>query len=147
MSYDSATRNTIRTCIWTPNNFAGCSLRTILGGTAPILGDAKRLRPEHLKADAPVLDGALRAIEKFNGRQGLDILVQAGLDNPDSLVQKKALLLFQSITGQDWYDDSRDQKLRRLLDKDLDLSRPIAEAKKWWRQHGAEFVARRRAKA
>ena len=100
-----------------------------------LLGDPKYLKPEHLKFDTPLYGKVLRAIKRFNGRAGLDILVEAGFDNSNDAFQKESLELFQEITGQHWYDDGMDADPRRF----------IPEARKWWRDHGPEFVARRRA--
>jgi hypothetical protein len=100
-----------------------------------LLGDAKHLKPEHFGAGSVNADAALRAIENFNGREGLDVLVEAGLSAPDEAVRQRALLLLQDITDEKWYDAMKDQ----------DLSKSVTEAKKWWREHGAEFVARCRS--
>ena len=99
------------------------------------LGNPKHLKPEHLKSDSPDPHAALRAIEKFDGREGMDILVQAGLDNSDDSVQNESLLLFQQITKQEWYKMFDGQEPRQF----------VGDAKKWWREHGDEFIARRRA--
>jgi hypothetical protein len=110
-----------------------------------LLGDAKRLKPEHLNCYAPVDSGAFRAIERCNGREGLNILVEAGLGNPDDSVQERSLLLLQKIAGQRWYDEKKDREYDRHLGKNERLDQSIAKARQWWREHGADFVARRRA--
>ena len=119
---------------------------TALEVALALLGDAKHLKPEHLDADSPVVDGALRAIERFNGREGMDILVEAGLDSPDGHIQEKSLLLFERMVDQNWYSKDRNGGLAQFAEDDQELSGFIKDAKKWWREHGPEFVARRRAK-
>lgn len=100
-----------------------------------LLGDPKHLRPEHFCSDFFYRDEAMQLIESCNGREGMDLLVKAGLDSPDAIVQEESLLLFQKITGRRWHDETRAKE----------LSRSIKAAKQWWREHGTEFMARRRA--
>ena len=91
-------------------------------------------------------DAALAAIERFNGREDMDILVEAGLDNPDDSIQEKSLLLFERMVNQNWYSKERNGGLAQFAEDDQELSGFIKDARRWWRKHGAEFVARRRAK-
>jgi hypothetical protein len=80
-------------------------------------------------------DATLRAIESLGGRMGLDVLVDVGLDEGNrSVARQKSLLLLQKITGQHWYDPAKRQELDPVIE----------EARKWWREHGAEFLAHRR---
>ena len=105
-----------------------------------LLGNSKYLKPEHLKRDSPASQEALRAIEQFNGREGMDILVETSLADPRSFVRNESLLVFQRITGQPWCDkpdapgESSDKKPRLF----------IPDALAWWKEHGAEFMASRR---
>jgi Leucine-rich repeat (LRR) protein len=109
------------------------------------LGDPKHLKPEHLKADSPVLDDALSAIENFNGREGLDVLVKGGLDNSSNLIRERSLCLLGQITKQHWPTKKKDGEATQFRGDNECRNDRIADAKKWWREHGAAFVAHRRA--
>jgi hypothetical protein len=101
------------------------------------LGESKYIKEEYLKfdcyADCPA-DVTLKTIAMFDGRAGLDVLVKAGINNPDDFIQRESLLLLQKITGQRWYDEQSGRRPRRY----------IQAAEQWWKEHGAEFVAKRR---
>jgi hypothetical protein len=76
---------------------------------------------------------ALQAIENFTGREGMGVLVEAWLDPPLSDVAQEAVLTVERIRGQRWC-------------KNKGRERPdwhCEDVRRWWRQHGAAFVAKR----
>ena len=101
-----------------------------------LLGDVKYIKAEHFRFQSYVIGfAAIQAIEKFGGREGMDVLVEAGPTHPWAAVNVEAVLAIQRITGQTWC-------------KDPDTGwvyRHHGEIRNWWKEHGNEFVKARRA--
>jgi hypothetical protein len=93
-----------------------------------LFGDADQLRAEHFKLHSYTIGlGAIRAIERFRGAHGLDLLVEKGMDHPWGAVREEAELAVQRITGQEWPERNREDAI-----------------KAWWKEHGAAFVQQQR---
>jgi hypothetical protein len=103
--------------------------RAALEISLALLGHPKYIKAEHFKFDSYVLGYAgVQAIENFRGREGLDVLIEAGADHPYANVRGEACQAIDRITGQAWKWDDDGKAL-----------------KAWWREHGTEFVKQRRA--
>ena len=101
-----------------------------------LLGDAKFIKANHFRFQSYVIGyAAIQAIEKFGGREGVDVLVKAGIDHPWAAVNKEAALAIQRITGQTWFKNPESEMA-------WDHSKDI---EKWWEEHGANFVEARRS--
>jgi hypothetical protein len=101
-----------------------------------LLGDPKFLRREHFTLKSYSIGLAeIEAIERFRGKEGLEILVEGALDHPWALVREEAVLAMQRITGQKWYQGERNER----------AVWHIEDVRKWWKSQGEEFVRRQKA--
>lgn len=101
-----------------------------------LLGDATALKLEHFKLNSYSIGLAgLEAIEKFGGREDMELLIKGGLDHPYAYVRMEAVLTAERITGQKWYMGERSERPDWHLDK----------VRAWWAKEGVAFVAARRA--
>jgi hypothetical protein len=98
-----------------------------------LLGDPQYIKVEHFRFQSYTLgESALAAIEQFQGREGMEVLVLAGLEHPWANVRDDATKVFQRTTGQSW----KDAPTRGRVESNI---------KAWWKEHGEEFVKERRA--
>jgi hypothetical protein len=111
--------------------------RAALEVSLALLGDARFVKSEHFTIPSFRIGfAAIQAIEKFGGREGLDALVEGGINHPWAAVNKEAALAIQRITGQTWFKNPENEM---AWDHRKDIE-------KWWRENGAEFVRKQRAK-
>jgi hypothetical protein len=109
--------------------------RAALEVSLALFGDPKFIKREHFKFPSFRIGfGAIQAIESFSGREGMDVLVEAGIEHPWYAVNAEAILAVQRITGQVW---CRDPEHERVYNYRKDVE-------KWWRESGPEFVKKRR---
>lgn len=110
--------------------------RAALEVSLALFGDPKFIKRDHFKfASYRIGFGAIQAIESFSGREGLDVLVEAGIEHPWYAVDAESILAVQRITGQVWCKNPDRERVYNYR-KDVE---------KWWRESGAEFVKKRRA--
>ncbi len=101
-----------------------------------LFGDPKYIKREHFAFQSYRIGyAAIRAIENFGGREGLDVLVEAAPEHPWRLVDVEAVLAVQRITGRTWCKDPEHEW----------ADNHSSDVKKWWRESGAEFIQKRRA--
>jgi HEAT repeat protein len=123
-----------------------------------LLGNPKYLHAERFRGFSDKLDFvALRAIERFDGREGMGMLIKAagffehfrslgdadrrhGREAPAFAddyreISREAVLTAERITGQRWCKGKSNEQ-PEVYGK---------EVQEWWREHGAEFVKARRA--
>jgi hypothetical protein len=68
-----------------------------------LLGDPAYLRKEHFELQSYTIGmGALDAIEKFQGKHGVEALAAGGIHHPWAAVNDRAVNVFQKITGKKW---------------------------------------------
>jgi len=100
-----------------------------------LLGDSGFIKAEHFKIESYTIGlAALEAIEKFEGREGMDVLVDAGMAHPWAAVSEEAVLVFQRLTGQEWFKD-RENERPSWYEKD---------AKAWWKANREKFLEEHR---
>jgi hypothetical protein len=95
-----------------------------------LLGEYGHIKPEYLAANSPIWKETLTAIQRFDGRDGLDILLSTGLESKNESLLRESQSCWRSITDQPW--GNRD-------DQDF-----AEKAKHWLRDNGAKFVEERR---
>lgn len=96
-----------------------------------LLGDPNQIKPEHFEYRSHSIGfGALKAIERFEGKHGMDVLMTSALEHPWAAVANEAMLVAQRITGQEWLPEGSNHQPRNFSD----------EAKAWWQANGKEFV-------
>src|SRR6185503_16454617 len=101
-----------------------------------LLGDPKYLKAEHFKlASFTVGHAALKAIERFGGREGMDILINAGLDHFFASVGEEAVLVVQRLTGERWFKERENER----------PSWHTKEIKAWWKENRAKFLEKHRS--
>jgi hypothetical protein len=107
--------------------------RTAYEVSLAVLGDPSYVKRENFDTESyQVAFAAIRAIEQFEGREGMDVLFEAGLEHPWAAVRNESLLAIQRLTGQAWYkDDDRNQP-----------GNFAKEAQAWWKQNRDEFLAK-----
>jgi hypothetical protein len=111
------------------------SNRAALEVSLAFLGDPNFIKADHFKIPSYTIGlAAIQAIEKFEGREGMDVLVDAGFEHPWAAVNEEAILAFQRLTGQVWCKDPQHER----------ASRYSKDAKQWWQENGAEFIKKRR---
>lgn len=102
-----------------------------------LLGQAEFIKKEHFNFESYSIGyGALRAIERFNGAYGMDVLVESGVHHPWGAVQDEAVLTFERITGESLTEKLAKSPVAVILDGHLNS---------WWQVHGKDFVTQRRA--
>jgi hypothetical protein len=93
-----------------------------------LLGDPAQLRAEHFELRSYTIGyGAVRAVERFGGRHGLDLLIDHGLRHPWAAVCSEAERAVERITGRQFPEEGRGQAIRA-----------------WWKEHGPAFVEQKR---
>ncbi len=96
-----------------------------------LLGDPDQIKPEHFEYRSYSIGfGALKAIERFEGKHGMDVLMTSALEHPWAAVANEAMLIAQRITGQEWLPKGSNHQPRNFSD----------EAKAWWHANGKDFV-------
>lgn len=94
-----------------------------------LLGETNQLSNSHFKLRSRHLElAALKAIEKYSGEQGVDILVYSALSRP-SLVREEAAILLQRLSGQRWLPDEGVQHSREYA----------SDAASWWKENKQAF--------
>lgn len=95
-----------------------------------LLGDRSYPTEESFELESYTIGlAALRAIEQFEGRHGMDVLMSAGLDHPYAGVANEAMLTAQRLTGEQWVPTGTRSQARNFKD----------EAKAWWENNGETF--------
>ena len=68
-----------------------------------LLGDPSYLRKEHFELKSFTIGmGALDAIEKFQGKHGVEALAAGGIHHPWGAVNERAVNVFRKVTGKKW---------------------------------------------
>ncbi|QDS96801.1 hypothetical protein [Adhaeretor mobilis] len=95
-----------------------------------LLGDPTYLKKQSLGLDSHhICLAAIRAIERFEGKPGMDLLMSAGLDHHYAAIANEAILAAQRISGQQWIPEGSDHQPRNFSD----------EAKAWWQKNRDRF--------
>lgn len=102
---------------------------------APVIWSSSAMRSSRLAMSVNSVSGtighaALKAIEGFQGREGMDILMDPALDHFFASVREEAVLVAERLTGQRWY-------LRRPNER---ADWHIKEVKEWWKQYRESFL-------
>jgi len=96
-----------------------------------LLGDPSQIKPKHFKYRSYSIGfGALKAIERFEGKHGMDVLMASALDHPWAAVANEAMLIAQRITGQEWLPEGSNHQPRNFSN----------DAKAWWKKNGQSFL-------
>jgi tricorn protease-like protein len=86
-----------------------------------LLGDPSYVKTEHFRLGSYSIGLAgLKAIERFQGKHGMEALVKGGIRHPWAYVRDEALLTFERITGrkmsageiEDWWEVEHEGKRR-----------------------------------
>jgi hypothetical protein len=94
------------------------------------LGDPNYVKKEHFELQSSNIGlEAVNAIEKFQGKHGMDLLMSMALE---SSAGNEALLAAQRLTGQTWLPPGSNHQPRNFRE----------EAQAWWKEHGEEFKKR-----
>ena len=95
-----------------------------------LLGDPAYLKKENMELDSLSISVAvLRAIERFEGKYGMDLLMTSGLNHKYAAVANEALLTAQRISGEEWIPEgSRFQPIKYA-----------DEARAWWKANRDKF--------
>ena len=101
-----------------------------------LLGDPSYIKTEHFQLQSGHIGlGQLKAIERYEGKFGMEALVKGGIHHPWGRVRDEALLVFERITGnkmtageiEDWWEvehegqRNRPQPILRLSDNSEQL--------------------------
>jgi len=94
-----------------------------------LLGEPNYLRKSHFNLRSRRIGlAALKAIEKYGGKYGIDVLIYSALRRP-SLVQQEAAILLQRLSGQRWLPDENVQHSRSHA----------SDAANWWKESKQVF--------
>lgn len=95
-----------------------------------LLGDPSYLTKQNMELDSYSIGLALiRAIERFEGKHGMDLLMSSGLDHDYAAIANESLLAAQRISGEQWIPEgSRFQPVKYADD-----------ARSWWDQNRDRF--------
>lgn len=105
-----------------PSDVAACQVALAL------LGDPKRLRIEQFQVKSYIMGlSAVRAVERFGGAHGMELLVTAGLHHHWARVGDEAEQVVERLTGLQWPEATRLQGIEE-----------------WWRKEGPAFVEQKR---
>jgi hypothetical protein len=95
-----------------------------------LLGDPAYLKKENMEFDSYIISIAvLRAIERFDGKYGMDLLMTSGLDHNYAAVANEALLAAQRISGEEWIPEGSRFQPSKYAD----------EARAWWKANRDKF--------
>lgn len=95
-----------------------------------LLGDPNYLSSSHFQIRSRRVElAALKAIGKYSGEHGIDVLIYSALSRP-SLVRDEAAILLQRLSGQQWLPAETVQHSRAYAD----------DAANWWKKHPQAFV-------
>ena len=107
--------------------------RAALEVTLALLGEPERLRADHFRFMSYAIGlSALEAIERTEGRAGMDVLFTGGLDHRYGAVADRAIKLAQKLTGQRWVPFWSNRQPSSYRD----------DAKAWWAENGESFLAK-----
>jgi hypothetical protein len=95
-----------------------------------LLGEQIYISKNHFKFESYSIGYfAIKGIEKFKGKHGLDILVENGMNHPWGGVRDEAVLAIQRITSQKWYNGGNESP-----------SRYKETIEKWWLENKSEIL-------
>ena len=102
--------------------------RAALEVSLALLGDPSYIRKEHFALRSYSIGlAAVMAIERFNGTEGMDALVEGGIEHPWAGVSAEAVAALQRITKQDFQSKALG-------------TFPRDNARAWWRAHRDEWL-------
>ena len=96
-----------------------------------LLGDPENIRSEHFQFNSYTLGyAAIAGIERFQGRHGLDVLIESGLDHSWARVSQQAVLSVERIVGKKWFQDRKNERPDWHGDS----------IKEWWAENKTEVL-------
>jgi len=96
-----------------------------------LLGEPKYLKESHFKLRSPRIErSALRAIELYRGRHGMDLLMSPVVLDRSSHIQREAVVLAQKLTGQQWLPSRATQETGTYS----------TDASNWWKENRETFM-------
>ena len=96
-----------------------------------LLGDPQFIKAEHFKFFSGTIGHAsLAAIERFGGREGMDVLFEAAMGQGFASVREESVLAAERLTGEQWF-------LRRPNER---AEWHIKEARAWWKANRERFL-------
>ena len=104
--------------------------RAALEVSLALLGDPAYITRQNLELKSMSVPVAmLRAIERFEGKHGMDLLMTVGLDHSYAAVADEALLTAQRIAGETWIPEGSRFRPTKYAD----------EARAWWEHNRDQF--------
>jgi len=96
------------------------------------------LKESHFKLYSPRIElSALRAIELYRGRHGMDLLMSPVVLDRSSYIQQEAVVLAQKLTGQQWLPSETTRETRSYS----------SDAARWWKENRETFMRQFAAEA
>ena len=105
-------------------NSQGCD-RLAYEVALALLGEPTYLKREHFQVKSYEIGfAALKTVEKYDGKYGMEYLVEDALDHDWAAIQNAAVLVAEKVAKKKWTDDK--SQPRNYSD----------EVKKWWNKEG-----------